>query len=124
MDLDDDELKATHNKFYNKEKEELKMKTAKGIYLNLFDSDYFIDIEGLRFFFSSEFNKRRFDNNVLQYIEEENLKIINKYHVDITLNLFLMISYYKKIEKRGFRIRDLSDNHDLTKDIKIINTIL
>ena len=49
------------------------MKTARGIYLNLFDSDYYIDINGLRFYFSSEFNKNRFNKNILTFIEQENL---------------------------------------------------
>jgi YHS domain-containing protein len=100
------------------------MKTARGIYLNLNDSDYYLDIEGLRVFFSSKFNKERFTKNIMNYVEEENQKIINKYHMNINLKLFLMISYYKKIEKRGFRIKDLSNNIEINPDSKIINTIL
>lgn len=121
MDLDDEELEATKILYYEKDKN---MKTARGVYLNLSDSDYFTDIDGLRFFFSSEFNKKRFDNNIDNFIEEENQKINNKYHVDINLEFYLMIVYYKKIEKRGFRIRDLVNLRELKQDVTIINAIL
>lgn len=100
------------------------MKTARGVYLNLFDSDYYIDINGLRFYFSSKFNRDRFNKNILTFVEQENLKIVSRYHVNINLSLFLMLSYYKKIEKRGFRIKELSTNKEIEEDSRLINTIL
>jgi hypothetical protein len=58
----------------------------------------------LIFYFSSEFNKRRFINGYEEYIVDETHKLESKYHVKLDLEIELTIAFYKKIEKRGFRI--------------------
>ena len=80
------------------------MQTERGIELNLKESSYYIDLFGLRFFFSSKLYLEKFKNNVNEYINFEAMKICNKYKIPIILNRYLAISYYKRIEKRGFRI--------------------
>ena len=76
----------------------------KRVYLDLNESIYSINYEGLTFYFSSSFNETRFLNNVDNFVKMESLKMTNRYNVKANWNLLLMISYYKKIEKRGFRI--------------------
>lgn len=76
----------------------------KRVYLDLNESTYSINYEGLTFYFSSTFNETRFLNNVDNFVKMESLKMTNRYNVKANWNLILLISYYKKIEKRGFRI--------------------
>lgn len=80
------------------------MKTKNGVELNLKESNYCFEFNHAVFYFSSKFNLCRFKNSVETFIEMEHAKIINRYKVNINLKLYLAISLYKKIEKRGFRI--------------------
>ena len=45
----------------------------------------------------------------------ETTKIINKYKVKINLNLYLAISSYQKIEKRGFYIKYGNEELEIPK---------
>ena len=90
------------------------MKTKNGVELNLKESDYCFEFARAVFYFSSEFNLNRFKNSVISFIEMEQAKIINRYKVNINLKLYLALSLYKKIEKRGFRvIQKFSDKSQL-----------
>lgn len=93
------------------------MKTKRGIELDLKESNYFFDLYDLRFFFSSELYLNKFRNNVLTFIDSEILKLKNRYKVYFELYRELAISYYKKIEKRGFRIYDLELQEEISEDI-------
>jgi YHS domain-containing protein len=100
------------------------MKTKRGIYLNIEDSDYYYDLDGIRYYFSSEFNLGRFKDRVLNYVNEESIKLKLRYKVNVNFDLFFTISYYRKIEKRGFKVVDLSNNRKITKETIILNTIV
>ena len=76
------------------------------VYNDINDSTYYLDVGKARLYFSSEFNKTRFLKNYSIYVEEECKKIENKYHVKINANYYLLFAFYKKIEKRGFRIEN------------------
>lgn len=80
------------------------MKTQNGIELNLKESKYTVIFRNFTFFFSSQFYKNKFIENVENYIEFENRKLMSKYKVNSSFSLYFAISLYKKIEKRGFRI--------------------
>lgn len=79
------------------------------VYQNIEESPFFFQYENYKFYFSSQFYKRNFKNRIENYLKEESYKIRNRYKImndrffDI-LKEVLLISYYKKIEKRGFRI--------------------
>lgn len=76
------------------------------VYNDINDSTYSYDVGKITLYFSSNFNKERFIKGYQTFIKEENAKIENKYHVKILANYYLLISYYKRIEKRGFRIEN------------------
>ena len=84
------------------------MKSARGLYYDLKESEYFasLDINGERIilYFSSLFTRKRFLENIGNYIHNQNSKIISIYKIDIDMTKLLILSYYKKIEKRGFRV--------------------
>lgn len=80
------------------------MKTQRGIYTNLDESDYYFSINGLRFYFSSEYYLKKFMTTFRNYIETESKKIYDKFNINIDFKLFLLVALYKKIEKRGFKV--------------------
>ena len=86
------------------------------IYYDLSESKYFLNYEGMTFYFSSPFNMKRFDVNADDYIKMESLKLDSKYHVKANYTLLLAIAFYKKIEKRGFRI-EIDDKTLFENDI-------
>lgn len=82
-------------------------------------SEYYFRVNKLTLFFSSKFNKTRFENGFIDYVNEEINKIKAKYKVDINLTNYLLLAYYKKIEKRGFKVLTYDDNDviiELSKD--------
>lgn len=82
-------------------------------------SEYYFRVNKLTFFFSSKFNKTRFENGFIDYVNEETNKIKAKYKVNINLTNYLLLTYYKKIEKRGFKVLTYDDNDviiELSKD--------
>lgn len=99
------------------------MLTKNGICLKLDESDYKIIKHGLIFYFSSKLYLDKFVNNVDKYVEEETIKLKNKYKVNGNFILYLSIAYYKKVEQRGFYIFDDVKKKQIDKDILILNVI-
>lgn len=91
----------------------------KRVEYNINKSEYYFKVNKLTFFFSSKFNKTRFENGFIDYVNEETNKIKAKYKVNINLTNYLLLTYYKKIEKRGFKVLTYDDNDviiELSKD--------
>lgn len=82
----------------------------KRVEYNLNQSEYFFKTMNLKFYFSSVFNKRRFESNYKYYIEEETNKLQARFHVNLNIDKFLLVAFYKKIEKRGFRVLVYNNN--------------
>lgn len=94
------------------------MKTRRGIYWNLRESNITAQVEGITFYFSSKFNKDRFLRDYKNYITMESIKIFSKYKIPLNFELFLILAKYRSIEKRGFRI--VIDNKEYTyRDVVI-----
>ena len=89
------------------------MKTYRGIELDIKNSTYRYNFLGHTFYFSSVFYMTKFNTLVDDYIENEQMKLYNKYHLKINAQLYLAISLYKKIEKRGFYIVDSLNNKEI-----------
>ena len=90
------------------------------VYNDINDSTYYLDVGKARLYFSSEFNKTRFLNNYLIYTQDECKKLENKYHVKINANYYLLFAFYKKIEKRGFRIENNITNTRINENLTFI----
>lgn len=73
-------------------------------------SEYYSKVNDMIFYFSSEFNKRRFENNFYLFVEEETNKLKVKYKVNLDIYNYLVVVFYKKIEKRGFRVLTCHNN--------------
>lgn len=83
------------------------------VYNDISKSPFCYDVNELVFYFSSEFNKRRFINGYEEYIVDETHKLESKYHVKLDLELELTVAFYKRIEKRGYKV--------ITKDNLALN---
>lgn len=86
------------------------MEKEKIVYQNIEESPFSYKYEDYEFYFSSQFYRRNFKKRLPLYLKEETFKIKNKYKIRneefvlIFFKEFLLITLYKKIEKRGFKI--------------------
>ena len=96
----------------------------KKVCLNINESEYMTTFGGFNFYFSSNFYKEKFEREVSKYVEEEELKINNKYKIQINIALYLAVSLYRKIEKRGFRVFDNLNKRYVTPFISFTINIL
>ena len=87
------------------------------VYQNIKETVFNYEIYNLCFHFSSLFNKNRFIEKVENYVNIEEMKIINKYQLQIDIKKYLAIAFYKKIERRGFYISNSGE--DIPESFKI-----
>lgn len=97
------------------------MQTKNGIELNLAKSKYKFMYNRYVFYFSSELYLKKFKAGFQNYVTLENEKIKVKYKVDIDLFFYLLVSLYKKIEKRGFLVT--YDGIDISEKMNFISGI-
>lgn len=100
------------------------MKTKNGIEFNLKESEYKVIFNGFIFYFSSELYKNKFNNLIENFIELEEIKLKTKYKVKINLTNYLAIALYKRIEKRGFLIKDDITKEFLTNNIEFVENLI
>ena len=75
------------------------------IFYELEKSPYNYLFNNITFYFSSMFYLEKFKNEVDDYIKNEEFRFFQRYKLKLEKNYFsqfLAISFYKKIEKRGF----------------------
>lgn len=92
------------------------------VYHDLRESSYYFDFEDLRFYFSSDFYRRRYIERLEAYIEVSILKFwgANKVALPVEgLREYFAVVLYKLIEKRGFRV--LKNGEDI--EVKINSKI-
>ena len=97
------------------------MKTTRGVFLNVKDSDYIVKIYGYEFYFSSAFYMNKFCKMYDDFIHTESLKFSQKYKVSINFAWILLLSLYKKIEKRGFYVK--FNGKEISKDVVFFGEI-
>lgn len=96
----------------------------KKIYYNIDESDYKVSTIYFDFYFSSEFYAHKFKTNYAVYVENEQNKLKVKFGQDVNFIQILLLDYYKKIEKRGFRVYDNLNKEYVKSDYKIKGCIL
>lgn len=80
------------------------MKTAYGVYYNLSQSEWFHEVKGIRFVFSSEFYLTNFIRESSNAVERFN-RAMNKVYKNtyqIEMDVLALVRLYLRIEKRGF----------------------
>lgn len=96
------------------------MTTSRGIELDLEKSNFIFMCNGLKLYFSSEFYMNKFASLINDYINIETKKNNIKYKANINMIHVLIISLYKKIEKRGFKIYDTMRAKDVEENEEFI----
>lgn len=82
-------------------------------YLNVKDSDIFYRCLGFKFYFCSEKRREMFIKRIDSYIENETLRLFNKYEVPVSeFDKFLAFSLYHKIEPKGTKVDELVSEND------------
>lgn len=90
---------------------------------NLVKSLYKTNYKHYTFYFSSEFNKQRFDTQIQTFIENETLKLNAKYRTTFNAEIVISLYLYRLIEKRGFYVVDYN-GLPVSKDYEVIMEIL
>lgn len=88
------------------------------IYYNIEESTIKFNYNDFTFYFSSQFYYDKFKKLYAKYIKDETNKLNVKYGSKFIIDEMLLISLYKRIEKRGFRIEY---KNELLKDYYIEN---
>ena len=78
------------------------MKTVRGVYHNIEESDIYLQVGNFYLYFSSNFLKGKFVGLYDRYYEKVNKMFTKIYDMDYTS--IIIISLYKNVEKRGFRV--------------------
>lgn len=81
-----------------------------GIYYNIDESTYFVEINNFRFYFSRLLYKEKFENNYEDFINKENQKVSYRYNNECNFEIMLLFYLYKRIEKNGFYIMKMDKN--------------
>ena len=69
------------------------------------DSPFFLRIDEFMFYFSSDFYKKKFENEYKEYLRNETLKLNVRYKMIVCADEMLLLSFYKMVEKRGFKVK-------------------
>lgn len=80
------------------------MKTYYGTFTDINESDIKFSYGNYDYYFTSQFNKNKFEENVEDFVYIEEIKLKNKYSVNINLKDYLAVAFYKKVQKKGFRV--------------------
>ena len=91
------------------------------IYHDINKSNYYFKYDNLTFYFSSLLYLNKFTKLYTSYIEEESAKMKIKFNIDVEAKKLFLLSLYKKIEKRGFKV--LFKGKPLDKDVYLILSI-
>ena len=78
------------------------MKTIRGVYHDIEESDIYLQVDNFYLYFSSNFLKGKFVGLYDKYYEKVNKMFTKIYEMDYTS--IIIISLYKNVEKRGFRV--------------------
>lgn len=75
------------------------------IYKDINKSVYTFKYDNLVFYFSSNFYKEKFIKEHINFIRDETIKLKLKFKCNIYCNEMILLLLYKKIEKRGFKVK-------------------
>lgn len=91
------------------------------VYYDLNNSPFFFEYNDLTLYFSSEFYLNKFKSEYEHYLELENLKVNYRYQCNILAQEMMILSLYKIIEKKGFKVyyKDKEINKDYSLKVSL-----
>ena len=93
------------------------------IYYDINKSPYKFETIYFTFYFSSQFYLNKFKTNYYNYVTDEQNKLKVKLKNSVNFIKIFSLDYYKKVEKRGFRVYDKINDEFINKDYTIWGTI-
>lgn len=75
------------------------------VYNDIKESNYTFKYDDLVFYFSSQFYKEKFKRIYTQFLKDEKMKLKIKFKCNIYCDEMILLLLYKKIEKRGFKVK-------------------
>ena len=75
------------------------------VYYKIEDSPFFLRVNDFMFYFSSRFLLSKFERGYKEYLRNETLKLNLKYKMIVCADEMLLLSFYKMVEKRGFKVQ-------------------
>ena len=75
------------------------------VFKDINESNYKFKYDNLVFYFSSEFYLEKFIKEHAQFIKDETMKLKIKYKCSIYCDEMILLLLYKRIEKRGFKVK-------------------
>lgn len=75
------------------------------VFKDINESNYTFKYDDLVFYFSSQFYLEKFIKEHAQFIKDETMKLKIKYKCSIYCDEMILLLLYKRIEKRGFRVK-------------------
>lgn len=89
------------------------------IYYDIDKSPYKYESVYFTFYFSSQFYLNKFKREVYDYIDLEQSKLQVKFKHLVSFERILILDYYSKVEKRGFKVYDKIEDKFIDNDYKI-----
>lgn len=89
------------------------------IYYDINKSPYAFSTVYFTFYFSSQFYLNKFKTNYYNYVTDEQNKLKVKLKNSVDFIKIFSLDYYKKVEKRGFRVYDKINDEFINKDYTI-----
>lgn len=80
------------------------MKSKRGIYYDIEESDYCCQYYGMTFYFSSDKYRMKFEKRVDNFINEETIKLEIITRCNLVIPECILLKLYYLIETRGFRV--------------------
>ena len=75
------------------------------VYNDINESNYTFKYDNLVFYFSSQFYQEKFERMYTQFLKDETMKLKIKFKCNIYCDEMILLLLYKKIEKRGFKVK-------------------
>lgn len=89
------------------------MKTTRGIYLDIKESEYSFKVNKYRFYFSSVMYRDKFIDEHKDFLKYEKIKFNNSYRVKLMNDDIFLFTLYGKIEKRGYYVYDCEEKVEI-----------
>jgi hypothetical protein len=102
------------------------MLSVRGVYSDIKESDYCVEVQDIKFYFSSRF----YMGNFKKALEKNEIDIFNKRANNLYKNKFrlkmdklALIRLYESIERRGFRIEIEGNEVDCLERVQFVSEI-
>lgn len=95
------------------------MKSVRGIYYNIKESEYRLSYKGYTLYFSSQFYLDKFKAEIKDFTEYETARLKAKYNTNFEGEKLFIFVLYSQIEKRGFYITTLDKEYESIPNYRI-----